>query len=204
MRQVETQPAAAREHELKTWPQYFEAVHSGLKTFEIRRDDRGFAVGDTLWLREWNPLLVAYTGRECRRHVVYATTWEQKPGFVVLGLGREAAPLVATGGVAVLEFPVVGPGAKTWALTDAVLAELVELYPGLDVRQQVRSALGYVKASPANRKTAGGMRKFLNAWLARVVDRGGARGAAAPASKLADNGLTHTTNDVLRGLGRRK
>lgn len=56
-------------HELKTWPESFEAVQSGAKTFELRRDDRGFAVGDRLLLREWTP--DGYTGRQCYRLVTY-------------------------------------------------------------------------------------------------------------------------------------
>lgn len=66
-----------REHELKTWPPYFEAVLEGRKTFEIRRDDRGFGVGDTLLLKEWDPrgsftdFGGRYTLREIRCRVVY-------------------------------------------------------------------------------------------------------------------------------------
>jgi hypothetical protein len=29
------------EHELKTWPKYFDLLWTGRKTFEIRRDERG-------------------------------------------------------------------------------------------------------------------------------------------------------------------
>lgn len=43
------------EHELKTLPEYFQAVKRGEKTFELRRDDRPYAVGDTLLLREFDP-----------------------------------------------------------------------------------------------------------------------------------------------------
>ncbi|HEX2900014.1 MAG TPA: ASCH/PUA domain-containing protein [Bacteroidia bacterium] len=42
-------------HELKTWPSYFEAIINGTKTFEVRRNDRDFAPGDTLLLKEFDP-----------------------------------------------------------------------------------------------------------------------------------------------------
>jgi hypothetical protein len=45
--------ASPTTHELKTWPEYFDAVARGDKPFEIRKDDRGFAVGDLLVLRKF-------------------------------------------------------------------------------------------------------------------------------------------------------
>lgn len=36
------------EHNLKLNDRYFDAVANGVKTFEIRKNDRGFCVGDTL------------------------------------------------------------------------------------------------------------------------------------------------------------
>lgn len=50
-----------KEHDLKTDPEVFDAVACGQKTFEIRRDDRGFRVGDSLLLRR-----TKYTGRQMR------------------------------------------------------------------------------------------------------------------------------------------
>jgi len=74
-------------HDLKTWPQYFEAVQSGAKPFEIREfKDREFQVGDTLRLREWIPAEERYTGRECTRTVTYMTTFGQPPWQVVMGI----------------------------------------------------------------------------------------------------------------------
>ena len=75
-------------HELKTWPDYYDAIARGLKTFEIRQNDRGYKVGDVLFLREWNPHTRTYTGRNCRRRITYLTDFEQQPGFLVLALAR--------------------------------------------------------------------------------------------------------------------
>lgn len=47
-------------HELKTWPAPFQGVWEGLKSFELRKDDRGYALGDHLRLLEWTP---AHEGR---------------------------------------------------------------------------------------------------------------------------------------------
>jgi hypothetical protein len=56
-------------HELKSWPDFFEPVFNGSKTFELRVDDRHFAVGDVLHLREWDDRAGKYTGRELRRTI---------------------------------------------------------------------------------------------------------------------------------------
>lgn len=74
-------------HELKIKPEYFAAVASGDKTFEIRNNaDRNFQVGDTLLLWEWNG---GFTGLTAERTVSYITDFEQKPGYVVLGLANK-------------------------------------------------------------------------------------------------------------------
>jgi ParB family chromosome partitioning protein len=48
---------------LKTWPEYYEPISTGAKTFEIRKHDRDFKVGDILKLEEFEPTVQAYTGR---------------------------------------------------------------------------------------------------------------------------------------------
>ncbi|VXB37760.1 hypothetical protein EXIGUO8H_100011 [Exiguobacterium sp. 8H] len=74
-------------HELKIWPEYFDAVEAGLKTFEIRQDDRGYKSGDVLTLREYDPTEQAYTGRALCRRVTYMTAYAQRGGYVVMALG---------------------------------------------------------------------------------------------------------------------
>jgi hypothetical protein len=49
-------------HELKTDPEVFDAVADGLKTFEIRYDDRGYQIGDQLILNK-----TRYTGEEMKQ-----------------------------------------------------------------------------------------------------------------------------------------
>lgn len=74
------------EHRLKIMPEYFEAVVEGRKTFELRKDDRGYAVGDTLVLCEWDGK--EYTGREYRCRIGYMLEGYTglSPGYAVLGI----------------------------------------------------------------------------------------------------------------------
>ena len=43
-------------HRLKTWPQYFDEVYACTKTFEIRKNDRDYKVGDELVLERYDPV----------------------------------------------------------------------------------------------------------------------------------------------------
>ena len=77
-------------HELKTWPEYFSAVLDGRKGFELRKDDRGFAVGDRLLLKEWNPDTKVYTGRTLEVEVTYLIKGFTglQDGYVIMGIYR--------------------------------------------------------------------------------------------------------------------
>jgi len=84
-------------HELKCWPQFFEPLFDGQKTFELRKDDRGFAVGDKLVIKEWSPVTKKYTAKWLTRVVIYKLDAKDlafpKPalaqGYCLLGLARE-------------------------------------------------------------------------------------------------------------------
>ena len=57
--------------EKKVWPEYFEKVISGEKNFELRLADWQCRVGDVLVLREWEPKIKEYTGRQIEKEVGY-------------------------------------------------------------------------------------------------------------------------------------
>ena len=81
-------------HSLKINPAYFDAVKNGIKTFEIRKNDRNYRVGDTLTLGEWVPGTWekgSWTGRRVEVAITYVLTHDQFPdgigdGYAVLGI----------------------------------------------------------------------------------------------------------------------
>ncbi len=83
----------SKTHEIKIWPQWFDAVRLNQKTFEIRFDDRNYAVGDTLILNEFRPGVGEYTGRKLERRISYkldagdkAEHYGLQPGYAALGI----------------------------------------------------------------------------------------------------------------------
>ncbi len=79
-------------HELKIWPRGFHAVKTGNSTAQFRKnDDRNFQVGDCLVLKEWDPGLTRYTGREVEvyiTHITPAPDFGIPEGYAVLSVTR--------------------------------------------------------------------------------------------------------------------
>lgn len=73
-------------HELKIEKDYFGSVLAGLKTFEIRFNDRNYQVGDVLVLKEWDWFSETFTGREIEKKVTYITNYAQNDGYVVMSI----------------------------------------------------------------------------------------------------------------------
>lgn len=97
-------------HTLKTLRSYWRALNDGTKTFEVRRNDRDFAVGDVLVLECWAPDAGKYstdlrpcwssdTDKFCDSfqetaivqfkvtYVLHGGRFGIDPDYVVLGLG---------------------------------------------------------------------------------------------------------------------
>ena len=73
-------------HRLKISPFFFDPVRRGLKTFEIRKNDRDYEVGDTVTLCECRN--DEYTGREITVAITYITNFLQQEGYIVFAFTR--------------------------------------------------------------------------------------------------------------------
>lgn len=60
----------------KIWPEYFEAVVSGKKKFELRLNDFEVRPGDKLLLEEWDPKTKTYTGRSVEKKAAYVAKFK--------------------------------------------------------------------------------------------------------------------------------
>lgn len=103
-------------HRLKVWPELYDEVAAGRKTFELRRrtaTDPTVAVGDLLELAEWTRTRLddsgfegpAATGRSTRVLVTYVITAQQladlgldllQPGVIVMGIQPEPPRIQVT------------------------------------------------------------------------------------------------------------
>lgn len=81
-----------RVHVLKTWPIQYQAIVDGNKTFELRKNDRDFRVGDVLRLQEWDPGFEQYTGDECFAGVTslmqHCPEFGLKPDFCIMSIRK--------------------------------------------------------------------------------------------------------------------
>lgn len=74
-------------HDLKILSEYYSAVVSGAKKFEVRYNDRDYKVGDILLLREFDGSF--YTGRKtCVKvtYVLHGGAYGLAEGYVILSI----------------------------------------------------------------------------------------------------------------------
>lgn len=53
------------------------------------------------------------------------------------------------------------------------ISEWQELYPAVDIIQELRKMKGWCNSNPSKRKTKNGICRFINGWLSREQDNGG-------------------------------
>jgi len=79
----------ARVHRVKSWPRFFEAIRSGARTHELRKNDRSYEVGDILHLEEYDPDSGAYSGRTCYAEITSMTATHEPCAVSAEGLHRD-------------------------------------------------------------------------------------------------------------------
>jgi len=62
--------------EKKVWPEYYQEITEGKKTYELRLNDFNIEEGDILFLREYDPKTKKYTGREIEKKVGFVGRWK--------------------------------------------------------------------------------------------------------------------------------
>lgn len=79
-----------------------------------------------------------------------------------------------------------------YGVTEEQCKEWAELYPAVDVPQQLRNMRGWLLANKDRRKTKLGVGRFITAWLSREQDRGRGGGGAHGAVPSAGTNQNHT------------
>lgn len=74
------------EHDVKTESKYFKDSKSGIKPFELRKNDRDYKVGDFMKMREYKN--GEWTGDIIRKEITYVLENYEglKPGYCILGV----------------------------------------------------------------------------------------------------------------------
>jgi hypothetical protein len=83
-------------HKLKTLQPYYDEVLKGRKTFELRKDDRNFVVGDFLQLFEGNEQVEDIQLRSNKNFIYFQICYKLdggiyglEKGFCILGITRD-------------------------------------------------------------------------------------------------------------------
>lgn len=98
---------------------------------------------------------------------------------------------------AVLQIPLNDK--TTYGVTQVQIDKWSELYPAVDVPQQLRQMIGWCDGNPKRCKTRTGVLRFINSWLSREQDRGGKRSTGVPAFSTTRTPVSNAAHDGLQG-----
>lgn len=65
---------------------------------------------------------------------------------------------------------------EEYTITQEDVSRWMELYPAVDIMQELRKMKGWCMDNPKKRKTKNGIKRFVGSWLAREQDKGGTPG----------------------------
>lgn len=80
---------------------------------------------------------------------------------------------------------LAGKEKKDWQPEDSDIIAWQRAYPAIDVHQELAAMESWCDANPSRRKTAKGIKRFVNSWLARAQDKGGSPQAKAKSSNTS-------------------
>ena len=75
---------------------------------------------------------------------------------------------------------------STYGVTQSEVDRYSELYPAVDVAQEIRGMIGWLDTNPQRRKTRSGIRRFMNNWLSKTQDQGGTNGYVQKRTQTPD------------------
>lgn len=83
---------------------------------------------------------------------------------------------------------------EEYPITKSKVNELIELYPAVDVEQELRSMKGWLIANPKNRKKKTGILRFVNGWLKRSIGD-----VKKEEQQQVPNGVKYVTDNLTKG-----
>ncbi len=112
------------------------------------------------------------------RNIYYCTEPKQN--------GSMPMPPKAQKAESVISIPTTS--GEMFGISEVMISEWAKLYPGVDIKQQLRNMVGWCEGNPSKRKTNRGMLRFIHNWLSKEQNR-------AP-----QNTIQQTTMSVRRDL----
>ncbi|PWT92230.1 MAG: hypothetical protein C5B55_06765, partial [Blastocatellia bacterium] len=106
---------------------------------------------------------------------------EQEKDVCVAASATPAAPIITLPLNDGAEYPVTSDEMKEW----------LELYPAVDVLQELRKMRGWLLSNQRNRKTKSGIRRFVTNWLAKEQDGAPKRPVAASVAPVSETRLEY-------------
>lgn len=126
-------------HALKTWPELYAALADGTKTADVRKNDRGFQVGDDVIFQEYDNKEKKYTGNEVKSTVTHILAGDQfgiGKHFCVLSFAR-----IEPAGATYQEVRLVRheeTGSLRIAPVQETAAPVAELTPAIEVKEEIK------------------------------------------------------------------